>query len=524
LCISGEDIAAACTPLVEGVRGLIDEVLAETQPGDVCSVRCIGGGSKLQVLADVIQAAFPRLTIRQMNPDNTLASGAAIDSAQRAKRLPPHLQMPVTSVAPYSIGIRVFGEIICFAVQRGESMPAEFESSFVTVEDYETSMNFSVFQGEHLLPELNDQIGNVALDHLPGLLAGECYVRVKLRYDEDGILRFSAQDVMTRQLVRARFQAQTKFTESDHSRLRLGLPGDLQAEIQIAEQRRVWAFFDADVNCPENSHHRLQQKWAKWLETHTTTAIEILRANHRQALSDFRMTYSLSDGYSRLPLTDFKLIEIWPTGPQVARQGAAFIRFICVEEFVVTDGDIQDLSTEEVTGSIQVWRFARSEGIENVVRVAFPKDGRYKVELFLKGRDPRTWSLPDPNIGHPSWRFDVSGCPAHDCPESGIADCPAYLRIDPPMSTVRLLGTQHAFSCKLQGNRLSVSAIADQDEKGTVITAIMGDRHFAGDWWEQPGTISLPTVGRWRISFAVDGFESFRQVVVAREVETVSCT
>jgi hypothetical protein len=122
------------------------------------------------------------------------------------------------------------------------------------------------------------------------------------------------------------------------------------------------------------------------------------------------MGHSLPWGSEKFPLADFKLIEIWPTGPQLVRNGSAFVRFICSPEYEVTSGVIVDLSTRETTNLIGVSRVLRGDGIENVVQVFFPKIGRYAVFLNLSDRNQQIWRIPCVTYGKLFWRFDVSGC------------------------------------------------------------------------------------------------------------------
>jgi hypothetical protein len=512
--ITADEIAAASAPLGVRVRKFIHEVLLGTGSREIRTVRCIGGGTKLPVVAEAVQAAFPGVSVRQMNPDNALSSGAAIDCASHMNRLPRHLQTKVTTVAPYSIGFTPHAGTVVFLVQRGESLPADYEDVWATIEDFQTVVHFQICQGEHLLHELNDQLGTVIMEDLPRVQRGQCHIRVRIRYDDEGILQFSAAEVQSGRMIQARLQANVEFAESDESRLSPRLPSDAADEAMIAEQRTAWSCFDLDVRCAEQAREGPTEEWRRWLEANKAAKIETIRAKHRQAIPLLRMS-SWPLKYKYACLVDFQLTEISPTSPEVARNGRGFIRFLCAPEFVVESGIILDLSARTTTSSIKVGRFRRGDRIEHVIQVCFPKNGRYGVSFRLADRDGYVVTFPLRHFGRTYWRFDVSGCPASDGPPSPIG-CPAYLTFDPPLASQQVLASQYTFASKFQGGRLSVTATPNQGQTDPPVLATATSQGVAGDWQDQRGVISFPRAGRWNVAFAVDGFHSFTQAVDVR--------
>jgi molecular chaperone DnaK (HSP70) len=106
------DVASASASVVQGVTKLISEAVTDAEKDEIGVVRCIGGGSMLEPIGNAIHQAFPNAEVRQLDPDEMIVCGANLDAAQRTNRLPNELRSQVTTVAPYSIGISVLGDVI----------------------------------------------------------------------------------------------------------------------------------------------------------------------------------------------------------------------------------------------------------------------------------------------------------------------------------------------------------------------------------------------------------------------------
>jgi molecular chaperone DnaK (HSP70) len=160
--LSEAEFRKACEPAEKGMQDLMREVMSGQDESSIKCVRCIGAGTNIPQLGAAVQSAFPGAEVRQLDPDDLIVCGAALDGAQRTNRIDEDLQTTVTALAPYSIGLDRLGHIIQHVIQRGESLPAIGEIVFATAQDFQTDMCFDFFQGEHFLKQRSDNIGYTA--------------------------------------------------------------------------------------------------------------------------------------------------------------------------------------------------------------------------------------------------------------------------------------------------------------------------------------------------------------------------
>jgi molecular chaperone DnaK (HSP70) len=183
---------------------------------------------------------------------------ANLDVGQRTNRSPKELQTYLTPVAPYTIGIEVTGDLIESIIQRGQELPTTGEGSMATREDNQAEVSFRVFQGEHVLSELNACIGSATPDGIPPMPRWKATMLCTIEYTDNRILLFSARETRGRQSVNAVFTAKTEFTEADRVGLNEGSQVSTENEGIMADRRYFRSHMMKDVERAEKWSNNTQ--------------------------------------------------------------------------------------------------------------------------------------------------------------------------------------------------------------------------------------------------------------------------
>jgi len=168
---------------------------AELMPNDLDSVILIGGATRMHVVRSVVSKMFGRLPNSNINPDESVALGAAIQVALK-ERNQALSEVILTDVCPYSLGTDVVKHMgngrlesgyFYPIIERNTPIPVSKVETFCTVHDNQTMINLEVYQGESRMVENNIKIGELNID-FPPEPAGSEVIDVRYTYDINGIL------------------------------------------------------------------------------------------------------------------------------------------------------------------------------------------------------------------------------------------------------------------------------------------------------------------------------------------------
>jgi hypothetical protein len=524
------DVENAASPVVARVTELCAAVwVTEAEYKAIKIVRCVGGGTKLGPVRAAIQKAFPDAEIRQLDPDSMDVCGATLDAAQATGRLPESLQTPVRAVVPYSIGNMLVGEVIGFLIQRGELLPAVGETSLVTVKDGQTSMDLSIYQGEHYLAELSNKIGTARIDGLPAMARGQCDVSVRIEYDENGILQFSAEEKRRQLSIQAVFAAQTEFTDEDHARLQTTSQAE---EMKTANLRHVRKKIVMDLDRADKMNAgptfgALIAKWRQWMEAHTTegSVDEFVEAQY-SIRREFRQLDAKRWEEPQARRLDQRFTPIWPPSAGYTDDGTMIFRFLASRDLPEVTAKTTNMATGDVSKSFDVCQFEAGDRLETIVKVYFPENGKYRVMLFIGAVATHLSPVRELMYEDKAWRFTVEGAPAPKRrlaqiiegrefrPVSASAD---QIRITPGASCVKLPGREYKFTCAIKGTKLVVNGREMDGEEKTTLFPKQTQKGTEDGFAVYDGSLTFPSDGMWRVIFFVGGKVGAVQFVVTGE-------
>ena len=194
--LSRADLERAIVPLVERTLEPCRQALADAslQPGDVDEVVLVGGSTRIPLVRARVEALFGRAPHSELNPDEVVAIGAAV---QADILLSGRREMLLLDVTPLSLGIETMGGAVSKIILRNSTVPASGREMFTTAVDNQTAVDVHVLQGERELAADCRPLARFNLRGIPPMPAGLPRIEVRFQIDANGILSVSARELRT---------------------------------------------------------------------------------------------------------------------------------------------------------------------------------------------------------------------------------------------------------------------------------------------------------------------------------------
>jgi molecular chaperone DnaK len=164
---------------------------AGVSASDIDEVILVGGQTRMPKVQEVVEQLFGKAPRKDVNPDEAVAVGAAIQGSVLAGDRTDVLLLDVT---PLSLGIETMGGVFTKLIQKNTTIPTKASQTFSTAEDNQTAVTIKVGQGERELAQHNKILGEFNLEGIPPARRGMPQVEVTFDIDANGILKVSAKD------------------------------------------------------------------------------------------------------------------------------------------------------------------------------------------------------------------------------------------------------------------------------------------------------------------------------------------
>ena len=161
---------------------------------DISDVILVGGQTRMPKVQDKVQGFFDKEPRKDVNPDEAVASGAAIQAGVLGGDVKDVLLLDVT---PLSLGIETMGAVMTKLIDKNTTIPTNASQVFSTAEDNQTAVTVHVLQGEREMATGNKSLGRFDLSDIPTAPRGVPQIEVNFDIDANGILNVSAKDKAT---------------------------------------------------------------------------------------------------------------------------------------------------------------------------------------------------------------------------------------------------------------------------------------------------------------------------------------
>jgi len=217
--------------LLQKTMNVVDSTLraANKTADGIDQVVLVGGSTRIPRVQELIAGRIPGKINREINPDEVVACGAAIQGGVLAGEIDEIVLLDVT---PLTLSIETLGGVATPLIERNTTIPTEKTKTFTTAEDNQPAVEIHVVQGERKMAADNKSLGKFQLTGLPPAPRGVPQIDVTFNIDADGILHVTAKDKATGKSSSITIKESSRLDEAEIERMRK------EAEAHAEEDRK----------------------------------------------------------------------------------------------------------------------------------------------------------------------------------------------------------------------------------------------------------------------------------------------
>ena len=272
---------------------------AKLKTSDISDVILVGGQTRMPMVQEKVKEFFGKEPRKDINPDEAVAVGAAVQGAVLSGDVTDILLLDVT---PLTLGIETMGGVMTPVIEKNTTIPTNKSQIFSTAEDNQTAVTVNVVQGERKQAKENKQLGLFNLDGIPAAPRGMPQIEVSFDIDANGILNVSAKDKATDKEQSITIQASGGLSEEEIEKM--VTEAEANAEEDKIFEEMVQARNSADTlihSCKktlEESADKVEENEKTQIEEAITVLEEAMKGEDKQEIED--KTKALAEASSSL--------------------------------------------------------------------------------------------------------------------------------------------------------------------------------------------------------------------------------
>lgn len=273
--------------LVQRTLGPTAEALkdAGTEKSDIDEVILVGGSTRIPAVQEAVEKFFGKKPNREVNPDEVVAIGAAIQGGVLTGDVQDVLLLDVT---PLSFGIETMGGVYDVVIEANSTIPTKKQKTYSTASDNQPSVEIHVLQGERPMASQNRSIGKFQLEGIPPAPRGVPQIEVSFDIDANGILNVTAKDKATGKEQNVRIEASTGLSQDEIDRMKAEAEANADSDKAAREKIEKLNAADALVfqtekqlkdfgdKVPEGDKETIQNAMDKLREAHKSQDMDAI--------------------------------------------------------------------------------------------------------------------------------------------------------------------------------------------------------------------------------------------------------
>ena len=243
--------------------------------GDIDDVILVGGQTRMPLVQQKVQEFFGQEPRKDVNPDEAVAAGAAIQGAVLSGEKTDVLLLDVT---PLTLGIETMGGILTPIIEKNTMIPTKKSQVFSTAEDNQPAVSIQVYQGERKIANQNKQLGRFDLTDIPPAPRGLPQIEVSFDINADGIMNISATDKGTGKAQSIQIKADSGLSDEEVEQMIQDAEANAAEDEKFANLAQVRNEADGRIHAVQKALKDAEDKVTEDEKSSVETAISELEA------------------------------------------------------------------------------------------------------------------------------------------------------------------------------------------------------------------------------------------------------
>ena len=235
---------------------------------EIDEVILVGGMTRMPKVQETVEKLFGKAPRKDVNPDEAVAAGAAVQGAVLGGERNDVLLLDVT---PLSLGIETMGGVFAKVIQKNTTIPTKGQQTFSTAEDNQPAVTIKVFQGERELVQYNKLLGEFNLEGIQPQRRGQPQIEVAFDIDANGIMHIAAKDKSTGKENKITIKSDSGLSKEEIERM------VIEAEENADADKKTRELIDTR-NQAEATVHEIEKDLEEFKDQLTTEEVEEIQA------------------------------------------------------------------------------------------------------------------------------------------------------------------------------------------------------------------------------------------------------